>query len=621
MANPLDPYTAPGYDPAIADPFIPEPMLRGEPQATPVSFKSSPPIANGARDWEQERAMLASRALDPAAQPGNEPLLGNLPGPGPAPEKSFDWAAALPYIGAGLADAGAGLRGQQGNSLNNLAIQQQQRQERQRLQQQQQQEEQQKKFAQDFEQVAMIDKNYGDDPERWESGMNSLAARGNPIAKTAKAIGAGSKYRGQFDALIGIIQENDPELAAQYRQDPRSVPVAKIKASAEFANTIQTERMKLAAEQSFIKTIRKKSVSELDEVELRHLQEYEKKKIEVEEAKAKLDKLKFENTPAGRASPGVRDILLSQQPTAAPEPQGMPSPMPQPAGAAPVGNPIAQALEQQQANVVKQEAMKQEQRIGTEQQNAFAGLIIKHSLERKDGKYPAGTPQVFASLRADDQQKAIKMAQDNAKEISAAQGEGAVLAQLKKPIGEHSQLWRDPSSRTALNAKRTPEEIYKTYGDKQKSPVVLQPTQVGAVNSINTTLEKLDIIERQSGKILRKYKAQLGSDIAAGFVQRIALLAKEHAGDPDLAQLNTAINTSLAQLQRLSGDTGNIAVAEQQIIRENILHPTDSVEALNERVGVIRNALGTTLEGMGFDNPNLSKREVDVNARLKKYIK
>lgn len=301
MIDPLDPNTASGYDPAIADPFIPEPMLRGEPQATPVSFKSSPLLANGAQDWQQERAMLASRALEPTAQPGNEPLLGRLPGPGPEPEpdKPLDWMAALPYFAAGLSDAGAGLQGQQGNSLNQLAIQQQQRQERQRLQQAQQLEQQTKRDdamlarASEFAAAGNTD------------GLKQLEKSASPVvASLIKTMGPNlariEQYKGALADELGGGQQAS-EFLASLKQMSKADQELTLK---EWMPRLDARLTTKRHSQEYEGLLKKPQMTDADYLRFHELQaerlkrdaDLEKAKLEVEDARSKIGGIQLAET-------------------------------------------------------------------------------------------------------------------------------------------------------------------------------------------------------------------------------------------------------------------------------------------------------------------------------------
>lgn len=240
------------------------------------------------------------RMPQPTALTGGMDLVAGLGGPSgarmtapPEPRQPMptdepqgipgSWANAL--IGLGM-----GLQGKVGDFYQ---MQQNQLQRQQELQQKKEQAKQ-AQFNQFFDQMSKVDKEYGDDAEKWEMAMRAAATQGNPLARTALSLGAGSKYRGQFDSLMPILQEVNGDLVKQYRTDPKSIPLPKLKANLDLAAKIQSERMALEAEQAFVKGIQQIPKENLDPVALKHLQEYEKRALEMEELRSKVQNIPVE---------------------------------------------------------------------------------------------------------------------------------------------------------------------------------------------------------------------------------------------------------------------------------------------------------------------------------------
>ena len=151
----------------------------------------------------------------------------------PEPESKRDWAAALQAFGAGLADAGMGMQGRQGNALATFMELQQKDRERQAVLAEKRREMLDKQRQQDFQETLSVLDKLGGDPKKTKAFLDARRTGGSLAAETFLRAGYGEEDYGEAQHYIPTIRKFDPQLAEQLERDPRSVPTPFLKATME----------------------------------------------------------------------------------------------------------------------------------------------------------------------------------------------------------------------------------------------------------------------------------------------------------------------------------------------------------------------------------------------------
>ncbi len=155
-----------------------------------------------------------------------------------------------------------------------------------------------------FQQVATIDKEFANEPEKWQAQMQQQVAAGNPFAQTM--LQAGSKQMaGDFEAVATTFEKLYPDLAKQYREKPSSVSPATMRIALKSAHdySIETRKATLedAAKQDRLQGILtrfKENPDSLSDTDLDLVDKYYKaqdeRKLKQEELKRRVQNLGFE---------------------------------------------------------------------------------------------------------------------------------------------------------------------------------------------------------------------------------------------------------------------------------------------------------------------------------------
>jgi hypothetical protein len=178
----------------------------------------------------------------------------------------------------------------------------------------------------------------------------------------------------------------------------------------------------------------------------------------------------------------------------------------------------------------------------------------------------------------------------------SAQGHQQVTQAI--PVGQtgKAQEFRDPVSGQAAPSWATPQQL------SDLGFVNIEPSQVQTVNQIRNVDAAMKEIHSAGSSLLRK---ETGSgnlaDIPLGFLQiPIVKLIKKYAGDPDAQVLQSAIARVSPALARLGGDTGNIALAEQEMYQKAVFSDADTLESFSRKIQSINDAQARTRSSLGF---------------------
>lgn len=156
-----------------------------------------------------------------------------------------------------------------------------------------------------FQQVATIDKEFANEPEKWQAAMKQQIARGNPYAQTM--IQAGSKQMaGDFEEVASTFEKLYPELARKYSQNPASVSPATMRLALKASHDYSVETRKATIDESAkqdrtqgILTRFKENPDSLNDTELdlvdKHFKAQDERKLKLEELQRRVGNLDLEN--------------------------------------------------------------------------------------------------------------------------------------------------------------------------------------------------------------------------------------------------------------------------------------------------------------------------------------
>lgn len=155
-----------------------------------------------------------------------------------------------------------------------------------------------------FQQVATIDKEFANEPEKWQAQMQHQVAAGNPFAQTM--LQAGSKQMaGDFEAVASTFQQLYPDLAVQYRKNPSSISPATMKLALKASHDYSVETRKATIDETAkqdrvqgILTRFKQNPDDLSDTELDIVDKFYKaqdeRKVKQEELKRRVQNLGLE---------------------------------------------------------------------------------------------------------------------------------------------------------------------------------------------------------------------------------------------------------------------------------------------------------------------------------------
>jgi hypothetical protein len=166
------------------------------------------------------------------------------------------------------------------------------------------------------------------------------------------------------------------------------------------------------------------------------------------------------------------------------------------------------------------------------------------------------------------------------------------------PVGQtgKAQEFRDPVTGQAAPSWATPQQL------ADLGFVNIEPSQIAAVNGIRNVDAAMKEIVSAGSSLLRKESGTGNwAEIPRGILQMpIVNLIRKYSGNPDAAVLDSAIKRISPTLAKLSGDTGNIALAEQQLYASSIFSDSDTLESLHRKVQSIQEAQSRTRAALGF---------------------
>lgn len=166
------------------------------------------------------------------------------------------------------------------------------------------------------------------------------------------------------------------------------------------------------------------------------------------------------------------------------------------------------------------------------------------------------------------------------------------------PVGQtgKAQEFRDPVTGQAAPSWATPQQL------ADLGFVNIEPSQIAAVNGIRNVDAAMKEIISAGSSLLRKESGTGNfSEIPRGMLQMpIVSLIRKYSGNPDAAVLDSAIKRISPTLAKLSGDTGNIALAEQQLYASSIFSDSDTLESLHRKIQSIQDAQARTRAALGF---------------------
>jgi len=181
---------------------------------------------------------------------------------------------------------------------------------------------------------------------------------------------------------------------------------------------------------------------------------------------------------------------------------------------------------------------------------------------------------------------------------SEAYQQGRLHVGMETPVGQSksSQEWRHPISGQAAPSWATPKQL------TNMGYVNIESTQVPTVTQLkNVDAAMKEILGAGSSFIRRSTGAGALTEIPLGMLQTpLVQLFKKYAGDPDAQVLQSALGRIAPAMAKLSGDTGNIALAEQQIYKDSVFSESDTLESFVAKIKSITDAQKRTRESMGF---------------------
>jgi hypothetical protein len=143
------------------------------------------------------------------------------------------------------------------------------------------------------------------------------------------------------------------------------------------------------------------------------------------------------------------------------------------------------------------------------------------------------------------------------------------------------------------------------------------------VNGIRNVDAAMKEILQAGSTLVRNEGGSSLMDIPRGMMQMpIVGLIRKYAGSPDAAVLDSAIKRISPTLAKLSGDTGNIALAEQQLYASSIFSDADTLESLQAKIRSIQNAQSRTRQALGFvpDEKAYMRRQI-IQGKTDEQIK
>lgn len=197
-------------------------------------------------------------------------------------------------------------------------------------------------------------------------------------------------------------------------------------------------------------------------------------------------------------------------------------------------------------------------------------------------KWAEGTPQT-------------QMAALELKSKLYPQGKQAVTEDI--PVGQtgNAQEWRDPVTGQAAPSWATKKQL------SELGFVNIEPAQIAAVNGIRNVDAAMKEILAAGSSLVRNEGGSSLMEIPRGMLQTpIVSLIRKYSGNPDAAVLDSAIKRISPTLAKLSGDTGNIALAEQQMYAASIFSDADTLESLQAKIRSIEQAQTRTRQALGF---------------------
>jgi hypothetical protein len=178
----------------------------------------------------------------------------------------------------------------------------------------------------------------------------------------------------------------------------------------------------------------------------------------------------------------------------------------------------------------------------------------------------------------------------------SAQGHQQVTENIPVSQTGKAQEFRDPVTGQAAPGWATPKQL------AELGFVNIEPSQAQTVNSIRNVDALMKEIKSAGSSLLRKETGAGNlADIPMGFLQiPIVKLIKKYAGDPDAQLLQSDIARVAPALARLAGDTGNIALAEQEMYQKAVFSDADTLESFSGKIQSIDNAQARTRSSLGF---------------------
>lgn len=187
------------------------------------------------------------------------------------------------------------------------------------------------------------------------------------------------------------------------------------------------------------------------------------------------------------------------------------------------------------------------------------------------------------------------------------------------PVGQlgKSQEYRDPVTGHAAPAWATQKQL------QQMGYVNIEPTQVQTISQLRNVDEAMKEVLGAGTALVRKATGSSLFDIPAGFLQtKIVDLTKKYAGDPNAALLQSALSRIAPSMAKLAGDTGNIAVAEQQIYKDAVFSGSDTLESFATKIKSILQAQKRTRASLGFvDDEKSYIRRLAIQGKTDDQIK
>lgn len=204
-------------------------------------------------------------------------------------------------------------------------------------------------------------------------------------------------------------------------------------------------------------------------------------------------------------------------------------------------------------------------------------------------------PQIQAAAQHYKMERDIQLSRG--KQISSLDVEQGI-----KPLAEDAQFYRNkktlqaaPGDWSADKARKAgyiaiPKEMAKTMDQ---------------VETVQTSLQKID----QYGQELLRVPAKgetLPGGLFRGFKQYSLIRMKEVAGDPAAQNISASISMITAMINRLQGDTANIAVAERQMVEQAMYSRFDTKASFDKKIANLKMVLGSTLIRRGFEVEGLT---------------